>query len=87
MAIFTQDGYNNVVFQDLNGATGQKVESSEHIAAVDQGVSRRGMSGFEAHGQGPQAALGGSLERFAVVKKIPVEVKADVCLQALRETF
>lgn len=45
------------------------------------------MSGSEAHCQGPQAAFGGSLESFAVVKKIPVEVKADVCLQALRKTL
>lgn len=45
------------------------------------------MSGFEVHGQGPQAAFGGSLESFTVVKKIPVEVKADIRLQALRKTF
>lgn len=45
------------------------------------------MSGSEAHRQGPQAAFGGSLESFAVVKEIPVEVKADVCLQALRKTL
>jgi len=54
---------------------------------VDQSVSRRGMSGFEVLGQGPQAAFGGSLERFAVVKKTLVEVEADICLEALRETF
>lgn len=85
--VFTQDGYHNVIFQDLNRAAGQKVESGEHIATVDQSVSRRSMSGFEVHGQGPQAAFGCSLERFAVVKKIPVEVKADIRLQALRKTF
>lgn len=45
------------------------------------------MGGFEAHGQGPQAAFGGSLERFAAVEKVPVEVEADICLQALRKTF
>lgn len=85
--VFTQDCYHNVISEDLNRAAGQKVESGEYIATVDQSVSRRGMSGFEVHGQGPQAAFGGSLERFAVVKKIPVEVKADIRLQALRKTF
>lgn len=54
---------------------------------MDQSVSRRSVSGSEAHRQGPQAAFGGSLESFAVVKEIPVEVKADVCLQALRKTL
>lgn len=54
---------------------------------MDQSVSGRSVSGSEAHCQGPEAALGGSLESFAVVKKIPVEVKADVCLQALRKTL
>lgn len=85
--VFTQDGYHNVISQDLDGAAGQKVERSEHITAVDQRVSGRGMGGFEAHGQGPQAAFGGSLERFAVLKEILVEVKADICLQALGKTF
>lgn len=85
--VFTQDGYHNVVLQDLNGATGQEVQSGEHVPAVDQSVSRRGVSGSEAHGQRPQAAFGGPLESFAGVQKISVEVKADIRLQALRETF
>lgn len=85
--VFTQDGYHNVIFQDLNRATGEKVESGEHIAAVDQRVSWRRVSGFEVHGQGPQAPFGGSLECFAVFKETLVEVKADICLQALWKTF
>lgn len=84
---FTQDGHHNVILQDLNRAAAQEVQSGEHVAAVDQSVSRRSVSGSEAHCQGPEAAFGGSLESFAVVKKIPVEVKADVCLQALRKTL
>ena len=85
--VFTQDGNHDVVFQDLDGAAGHEVERGEHIATVNQRVSRRGVSGFEAHGEGPQAAFGGSFERFAVLKKTIVEVKADICLQALRKTF
>lgn len=84
---FTQDGHHDVILQDLNRAAAQEVESGEDIAAVDQSVPGRSVSGSEAHCQGPEAAFGGSLESFAVVKKIPVEVKADVCLQALRKTL
>lgn len=78
--VFTQDSYHNVIFQDLNRTTRQKIESSEHITTVDQSVSGRHMSGIEAHGQGPQASFGGSLKSFAVVQKTLVEVKADICL-------
>lgn len=31
----TQDGHYNVIFEDLDGATGDKVESSKHVPAVD----------------------------------------------------
>lgn len=86
-SVFTQDGYHYVIFQDLNRAAGQKVESSEHVAAVNQSVSGGSVCGFEVHGQGPQAAFGGSLEGFAVLQQVPVEVKADIRLQALRKTF
>lgn len=65
--IFTQDSYHNVLFQYLNGTTGQEVESRENISTVNQSVSGRCMSGLEAHGQGPQASFCGSLESFAVV--------------------
>ena len=45
------------------------------------------MGGLEAHGQGPQAALGGPLEGLAVLQQDPVEVQADVRLETLWETF
>lgn len=78
--MFTQDSYHNVIFQDLNRTAGQKIESREHVAAVDQSVSGRYVSAIEAHGQGPQASFGGSLKSFAGVQKTPVEMKADICL-------
>ena len=86
-SVFTKDSDHNVIFQDLNRAAVQKVDGSEDIAAVDQSVSRGCMSCVEAHGQGSQAPFGGSLESLAVVQKISVEVKANICLQALRKTF
>lgn len=85
--IFTQDCHHNVIFQDLNRTAGHEVESGDHIATVDQSVSRRCVSALKTHGQGSQTAFGGSLESFAVVQQIFVEVKADICLQALRKTF
>lgn len=87
MIQFTQNGDHDVIFQDLNRAAGQEVEGGENVAAVDQSVSGRRVRGLEVHRQGPQAAFGGSLEHFAVVEEIIIEMKTDICLQALRKTF
>lgn len=45
------------------------------------------MGGLESHGQGPQAAFCGSSKSLTAVEQVLVEVEADVCLQALRETL
>lgn len=87
MTVFTKNGHHNVIFQDLNRTAGEKVECGEDITTVDQSVSRRGVRGFEAHGQGPEAAFCGSLKCIAVVQKTSVEVKADIRLQTLGEAF
>lgn len=83
----TQDGHHDVVFEDLNGATGDKVEHGEHVSAVDESVSRGCVGGLEPHGQGPQASFSGPLKGLTAVQQVLVEVKADVCLQALWETL
>lgn len=31
----TQDGHNNVIFEDFDGAAGDKVECGENVPAVD----------------------------------------------------
>lgn len=87
VCVFTQNGHDDVVLQDLDGTPRQEVEGRDDVAAVHQRVTGRRVCGSEVHGQGPQAAFGGSLERFAVVENVPVEVEADICLQALGETF
>lgn len=83
----TQDGHHDVIFEDLNGATGDKVEHGQHVSAVDQSVSGGCVGGLEPHGQGPQAAFSGSSKGLAAVEQVLVEVKADICLQALWETL
>lgn len=83
----TQDGYYNVFFEAFNGASGDKVESSDHISTVHKGVSGRCMGGLEPHGQSTQAALRGSMERLAALEEGLVQVEADICLQALWETL
>lgn len=45
------------------------------------------MGCLEPHGQGPEAALGGSMKRLTALEEVLVEVKADICLQALWETL
>lgn len=47
---------------------------------MDQGVPWGGVGGLEAHGQGSQAALGGSVEGLAALQQSLVEVEADICL-------
>lgn len=54
---------------------------------MDQGVTRRGVGGLEAHGQRPQAALVGASKRLAVLQQAAVQMEADVSLQTLRETL
>lgn len=83
----TEDGHDHVVFEDLDGAAGDKVKRGEHVSAVDQRVSWRCVGGLEPHGQGPQAALGGPAKRLAALQEALVEVEADVRLQALWETL
>lgn len=83
----TQDGHHDVVFEDLNGATGDKVEHGQHVSAVDESVSGGCVGGLEPHGQGPQAAFSGSSKGLAAVEQVLVEVKADICLQALWEAL
>lgn len=83
----TQDGHHDVIFEDLDGAAGDEVEHGQHVSAVDQSVSGRRVGGLEAHGQGPQAAFSGSSKGLAAVEQVLVEVKADICLQALWETL
>lgn len=83
----TQDGHYNVIFQDFDGAAGDKVERSEDVSAVDEGVSRGRVGGLEPHGQGPEAALSGSTKRLTALEEVLVEVEADIRLQALWETL
>lgn len=83
----TQDGHHDVIFEDLDGAAGDKVERREHVSRVDQCVSRGCMGGLEPHGQGPEAAFGSSTKCLTALQKVLVEVKADICLQALWETL
>lgn len=54
---------------------------------MDQSVSRGRVGGLESHGQGTQAAFGGSAKGLAAVEQVLVEVEADVCLQTLWETL
>lgn len=54
---------------------------------MHQRVPRRGVGGLELHGQGSQAALGGSSEGPAMLQQGAVQVQADVGLQALREAL
>lgn len=54
---------------------------------MHQGVARRAVGGLEAHGQGPEAALAGTPEGFTVCQQVLVQMKADICLQALGESF
>lgn len=83
----TQDGYHDVVFEDFNGAARDKVERSEHVSTVDEGVSRGRVGGLEPHGKGPEASLGGSTKCLTALQEVLVEVEADICLQALWETL
>ncbi len=83
----TQNGHDDVIFEDLNGAARDKVERSEHVSTVDQRVSWGRVGGLEPHGQGAQAALGGSTKRLAALQEVLVEVEADIRLQALWETL
>lgn len=83
----TQDGHHDIIFEDLDGAVGDKVEHGEHVSTVDQSVSRGRVGGLESHGQGPQAAFCGSLEGLAAVEQVLVKVEANICLQALGETL
>lgn len=83
----TEDGHYDVVFEDFDGAAGHKVERGEHVSAVDQGVSRGRVGGLEPHGQGPEAALGGSVKHLAALEEGLIEVEADIRLQALWETL
>ena len=54
---------------------------------MHQRVPGGGVRGLEAHGQGSQAALSGSLEGPAVLQQALVQVEADVCLETLWEAF
>lgn len=54
---------------------------------MHQRVSGRSVRGLEPHGQGPQAALGGSPEGLAALEEVLVEVEADIRLQALGESL
>lgn len=83
----TQDGHHHVIFEDLNRATGDKVEHGEHVSAVDQSVSGGCVGRLEPHGQGPQAAFSGPSEGLTALEQVLVEVEADICLQALRESL
>lgn len=83
----TQDGHHDIIFEDLDGAAGDKVEHGEHVSTVDQSVSRGRVGGLEPHGQCPQAAFCGSSEGLAAMEQVLVEVEADICLQALGETL
>lgn len=45
------------------------------------------MGCLEPHGQGSEAALGGSVKCLTALEEVLVEVEADICLQALWETL
>lgn len=86
-SVFTQDGYHHVSSQYLYGSPGYKVEGSEDVSGMDQCVTRRCVGGLELHGQRPEAALGGAFKSLAVLQQRPVQMKADICLETLWETF
>lgn len=54
---------------------------------MDQCVTWGCMGGLELHGQCPEAALGGAFKSLAVLQQCPVQMEADICLEALWETF
>lgn len=83
----TQYGHHHVVLKNLYRASGNKVESGEYIATVDQSVTWRCVGGLESHGQSPQTAFVGTSKGFAVLQQGAVQMEADVSLQALGETL
>lgn len=54
---------------------------------MDQRVTRGCMGSLELHGQCPEAALGGAFKSLTVLQQRPVQMEADIRLEALRETF
>lgn len=45
------------------------------------------MGGLKPHGQRPEAAFCGSTKGLTALEEVLVEVEANICLQALRETL
>lgn len=83
----TQYGHHHIVPEDLDGASGDEVKGGENVPAVDQGVTGRGVGGFEAHGESSQAAFVGASKSFAVLQQSAVQMQANVSLQAFREAL
>ena len=54
--VLTQYGHDDIVFDNFNGASGNKVERDEDVSLVDQGVTRRRVRRFEFHGQSSETA-------------------------------
>lgn len=83
----TQYGHHHFIPEDLDGASRNKVKGIENVAAVDQSVPRRGVGGFEAHGESAQAAFVGAPKSPAVLQQAAVQMQANVSLQTLREAL
>lgn len=54
---------------------------------MDKCITRWCVSGFELERERTQTAWAGAVEDGAVLKKVAVEMEADVCLQAFGEAF
>ena len=61
----TEDGHDDVVLDDLDGAPRDKVEGDDDVALVHQRVTRGRVRRLELHGQSPESAMQ-SLALFGV---------------------
>ena len=53
----TEDGHNDVVLDDLDGAPRDEVEGDDDVALVHQRVPRGRMRRLELHGQSPESTM------------------------------
>lgn len=82
----TQYGQHSVVLWHLNGTPGDEVESFEHVAVMIEGVSRWGVSGFEAHGESSQTRFTCPTKRYTALQQTTIQMQANVSLQTLWKT-
>jgi len=82
----TQYGQHSVMSRHLNGAPGDEVQSSEHVALMIEGVSGWRVGGFEAHGESSQARFTCPTKRFTALQQSTIQMQANVSLQTLWKT-